>query len=129
MNIGLFIVMLIFGLSCPLLAYKFLKKDGLLIWIAVAIIIANIGEIKCADIFGVSMTLGNVAFASLFLATDILNEKFGDKQAKKGIKIGAFSIITFTVFMQIILLFIPSAEDLTNTSLNNVFNLSVACLK
>lgn len=125
MNVLLFIMMLLFGLSCPLIAYKLMKKDGLLIWIAVAIIIANIAEIKCADIFGLSMTLGNVAFASIFLATDILNEKFGSDEAKKGIKIGAFSIITFTLFIQLILLFIPSAEDIMNVSLNNVFNLSI----
>ena len=59
-------------------------------WIALATVIANIEVVKCVDIFGMPLTLGNITYGSIFLATDILSEKYGIKSAKKGIFIGFF---------------------------------------
>ena len=46
-------------------------------------IIANIQVIKTVEIFGISATLGNVMFASIYLATDILNDIYGRRVAKE----------------------------------------------
>ena len=53
--------------------FRCFGKQGLLLgsnWY----IIANIQVIKTVHIFGISATLGNVMFASIYLATDILND-------------------------------------------------------
>ena len=51
-------------------------KQGLIAWVAIGTIIANIQVIKTVEIFGISATLGNVMFVSIYLATDILNDIF-----------------------------------------------------
>ncbi len=51
------------------LMYRFFGKQGLIAWVAIGTIIANIQVIKTVEIFGISATLGNVMFASIYLAT------------------------------------------------------------
>ena len=53
------------------LMYRCFGKHGLIAWVAMGTIIANIQVIKTIHIFGISATLGNVMFASIYLATDI----------------------------------------------------------
>ena len=65
------------------LMYRCFGKQGLIAWVAIGTIIANIQVIKTVDIFGISATLGNVMFASIYLATDILNDIYGRKVAKR----------------------------------------------
>lgn len=110
--------------SFLLLNKKFFGKEGIYVWIAVASVIANIQVSKCINIFGIEGTLGNVLFASVFLATDILNECYGEKEAKKGVYIGLFSVIIYLVSMQLSLLFVPSEIDVVNEAMINLFSLA-----
>ncbi|TBW84078.1 VUT family protein, partial [Staphylococcus hominis] len=48
------------------LMYRFFGKHGLIAWVAMGTIIANIQVIKTVHIFGISATLGNVMFASIY---------------------------------------------------------------
>lgn len=64
--------------------FRCFGKQGLIAWVAIGTIIANIQVIKTVHIFGISATLGNVMFASIYLATDILNDIYGRKVAKRG---------------------------------------------
>ena len=75
MNEILFIAEVILSFTGVLLAHKFFGKYGLFAWIAMNTIIANIEVVKCVDMFSMPMTLGNITFGSVFLATDIINEK------------------------------------------------------
>lgn len=61
---------------------------GIFAWIALATIVANVEVLKCVDIFGMALTLGNVTYGSIFLATDILNEKYGVEEAQKSVYLG-----------------------------------------
>lgn len=72
--------------------------------------------------FGISVTLGNVIYSTVFLATDILSEIYGGKEARKAVKIGFFSILIFTILTQIDLLFIPNEQDLVNESMHTIFS-------
>ena len=65
------------------LMYRCFGKQGLIAWVAIGTIIANIQVIKAVHIFGITATLGNVMFASIYLATDILNDIYGRKVAKE----------------------------------------------
>lgn len=71
--------------------YRMFGKQGLLAWVAIGTIIANIQVIKTVEIFGISATLGNVMFASIYLATDILNDIYGRKVAKRAVWLGFFN--------------------------------------
>ena len=114
--VGVFSVMLLFK--------KFFGKAGLYAWLGIAPIIANIQVAKCIDLFGINATLGNVLFASVFLATDMLSETYGKKYAKKGVLISFVSVITFLFIMQISLQFVPNDIDIVNASMINLFSLS-----
>ena len=123
MNVFLFFVSIIINFLGILLSYKFFKKTGLFVWVAISTIIANIEVTKCIDLFGLSLTLGNVAYSTTFLATDILSEIYNGKEARKAINIGLLSMIVFTILIQIDLMFIPNTEDLVNESMKTIFSL------
>ena len=123
MNEILTIIVILMNYTGILLAYKFFRKTGLYCWIAFAYVLANIETLKCIDLFGLSVTLGNVMFCTMVLATDILNEKYGKEEAKKGVWIGFFTIVSFTILTQIDLLFIPNSEDFANDAFKTLFGL------
>lgn len=85
MNIILGIINLIIIFSIVVLLDRLFKKEGLFVWIGIATILANILVCKSIDIFGYTTALGNILFASSFLATDIIIEKYGYKESKKAI--------------------------------------------
>ncbi|WP_049437779.1 queuosine precursor transporter [Staphylococcus hominis] len=105
------------------LMYRCFGKQGLIAWIAIGTIIANIQVIKTVDIFGISATLGNVMFASIYLATDILNDIYGRKVAKRAVWLGFSSTLVMIIVMQMSLHFIPAPEDISQKALSTIFDL------
>lgn len=124
MNELLFGITLLINFVGILISYKIFKKTGLYAWIAFATIIANIEVTKCVDIFGMSLTLGNVIYGTIFLATDMLSELYGGKSARKGVMIGFLSMIVFTIISQINLLFIPNSFDYVSEAMKTIFALT-----
>lgn len=123
MNEILFLVTIVVNFTGILVAYKLFGKTGLFVWAGIASIITNIEVTKCVDMFGLSVTLGNVIYSSTFLATDILSETYGSKDARKAVWIGFFTSIAFTVIIQISMLFTPNSQDFVSTSMDTVFGL------
>ncbi|MCI3143807.1 queuosine precursor transporter [Staphylococcus hominis] len=105
------------------LMYRCFGKQGLIAWVAIGTIIANIQVIKTVDIFGISATLGNVMFASIYLATDILNDIYGRKVAKRAVWLGFSSTLVMIIVMQMSLHFIPAPEDVSQKALSTIFDL------
>ena len=125
MNILLGIIGIVLCFGIEVLIEKIFKKEGLYAWISVTLVTANILVAKNIDILGLQATLGNILFASTFLATDILSEKYGTKESKKAVNIGIVSVILFTVATQFCLLFKSNEIDLVNDSLKNLFSLNL----
>ena len=125
MNIILGFINIIVVFSLVVLIEKLFKKEGLYVWLSLAVILANIVVSKTIDMFGFTTSLGNVFFASTFLATDIMSEKYSKEDAKKGIYLSVFCSITFIIVMQIALAFIPNKEDVINSSMKTLFGLSI----
>jgi len=94
-----------------ILAYKLFGKWGLIMWIPVSVIVANIQVVQTVELFGFVSTLGNVIYATSFLITDILSENYGKKEATKAVWIGFFSLISMTILMNIALLYTPLEGD------------------
>ncbi|MGH0052970.1 MAG: queuosine precursor transporter, partial [Sphaerochaetaceae bacterium] len=88
-----------------------------------SVIVANIQVTKNVMLFGLDATLGNIVYATGFLATDILSELYGKKESTKAVAIGFFSLLSMTILMQIALLFSPASSDIAHTSLALVFGL------
>ena len=125
MNIALGLVNVIVTFSLVVLFEKLFKKEGLFAWMSIAIILANLTVCKAIDIFGVTTTLGNVLFASTFLATDILSEKYGKDYAKRAVYLSILAGITFIIITQLTLLFVPSSDDVVNEAMKTLFSVSI----
>jgi len=113
-------IVIYFGML--LLIKKFLGKEGIIGWMAVASILANMLILKNINAFGIGATLGNVLFASNFLATDILVENYGYESAKKGVKVAIISVILYLIIGQISLLFVPNELDTMQSMFEILFS-------
>jgi len=125
MNIALGALNIVVTFSLVVLIEKLFKKEGVFAWIAIATILANLTVCKMIDVLSFTTSLGNVLFASTFLATDILSEKYSKKDAKKAVYLGIFAGITFVIITQLTLLFIPSSEDVVQESMKTLFGISI----
>lgn len=112
-------IIIIFGTM--LIIKKFLGKEGLIGWMGIATIMADILISKSVCLLGMEATLGNVLFASNFLATDILTENYGKKAAQKGVMFGAISVLFLLGASQYALLFAPSELDIGQQAMQQLF--------
>lgn len=123
----LWLVMLLANFLLIIAAYKFFGKWGLIMWIPISVIVANIQVIQTVELFGFVATLGNIVYATSFLVTDILSENYGKEDAKKAVWIGFFSLISMTLLMNLALYFHPLQGDefasTTHESLSTIFQL------
>ncbi|WLR53012.1 queuosine precursor transporter [Bacillus tianshenii] len=108
-----------------LAAYQLFGKSGLFGWIALSTILANVQVVKTVELFGIIATLGNIMYGTGFLATDILNEKYGRRTAQKGVAIGFFSLLVMTVLMQIAIRFVPHEFDVSQEALKTIFGIQI----
>jgi uncharacterized integral membrane protein (TIGR00697 family) len=124
MNIVLGIISIIATFSIVVCMEKMFKKEGLYVWISIATIMANILVCKSIDILGLTASLGNVMFASIFLATDILSEKYDVKDSRKAVMLAIVSQIIFILSTTLAVSYIPSEADLSNESMKTLFSIN-----
>ena len=123
MNNVLLVVGIVLTFSALVGVKKLFGESGVIGFMAIATILANIMITKSVNLLGISATLGNVMFASNFLATDILTESYGVKSARKGVMVAIFSAIMFLVSTQIMLIFTPNEFDIAQESMQILFGL------
>jgi uncharacterized integral membrane protein (TIGR00697 family) len=121
MNEIILIIEAIIMFSTILLTKKLFGKYGIIAWIGIASVIANIQVCKNINLFGLEATVGNVMFASIFLATDILSEYYGEKYAKIGVYLGVFSVAVYFIATQIMLMFTPNYLDVMQPAMMQIF--------
>ena len=116
-------ILLITGLSLQILFFYIWEKEGLFLNVIIGTIIANLQVVKTVVLFGFTATLGNVVYGSIFLSTDLLEELYGKKEARKAVWFGFASLITMTILMQIALQLSPAPEDFAQTHLEAIFSI------
>ena len=97
----IWLMLIVVNFSFVIYVYKKFGKLGLYIWIPISVILANLQVVVTLQLFGIYSTLGNIIYGTGYLATDVLSEKYGKKDADKGVNIGCFSLIAFTTIMWI----------------------------
>ncbi len=123
MNALAFFTSVLFFLTAATLAYKLFGKSGIYVYVAFATILANIQVCKGVNLFGFETTAGNVLYASSFLCTDILSERYGKKSAQKAVRIGIYVTIIWIIGTQLTLLSKPSETDIMQPHLEAIFGL------
>lgn len=119
----LWIILLLANFLGIMLAFRLFGKTGLIAWMVLSVIAANIQVTKTIELFGLTATLGNIVYASSFLITDILSENYGIRTARRAVVMGFVTIVGFTVIMNIALFFSPAESDFAHDSLQTVFGL------
>ena len=123
MNTALFFAEIIITFALVLAFFKLFGKTGLYVWMAIATCFAQIGTAKTITLFGTSCTAGCVLFASTYLVTDILNEVYSEKDAKKAVYIGFTSVIAFMASMAFINYLRPAETDTAASSIRALFGI------
>ena len=113
--------LMIFCYLAVLLIYKLFGRKGLFAWVAMSIILANIQVMKTIQIFCLVTAEGNIVYSSIFFVSDILNEVYGKKEARKAVYVGFFVLVMTTVIMQVTLMFIPDSSDTMAPHLTAIF--------
>lgn len=125
MNSAILIVEIIVVFGVFLLFKRLFGKDGVIAWVAIATVLANIITAKNADIFGLSTAIGTVMFASVFLATDVLAECYSKEDAKRAVRIGLLTNVVLIISTQIALLYAPSEFDYADGAMRTLFGLNL----
>lgn len=104
---------------------KFFKKEGLLVYVSISTIIANILVCRSIELMGYVTCMGSIMFASNFLATDILCENYRKEDGKKAVIMAAISQVIFIFVIQFALLYKPSDIDMMDESMKTLFSLNL----
>lgn len=123
-NSYLIFIEAIFIFSSVLLCKRFFGRCGVIAWVPIATILANIITAKNANVFGLSTAIGTVMFASTFLATDVLSECYSKEDAKQAVYLGLFADIILIIATQISLKYIPSEFDYAHDAMQTLFSLN-----
>lgn len=113
-------IFIIYG--SELVFFKVFGKYGLYCFTSIATIAANIEVLIVIKAFGMEMTLGNVLFASTFLATDIISELYGKKDAKRAVNLGIATSFVFILLSQWWLLYTPTEADFSMPAMTTIFS-------
>jgi len=108
-NLMVFLIFAIVNFALITMAFRYRGKQGILAYIVLSVIAANLqvnkGVLFDFGFFQLEATLGNVMFAGIFLATDLLNEKYGYKEAKSAVFLSIVANLSFVLIMFISTLF------------------------
>ncbi len=113
-------VLLTYG--AVLLAYRLFGRSGLYVAVAVATVLANIEVLLLVEAFGMKQTLGNVLFASTYLATDMLNENEGREAANRAVWLGIFTSAVMLVVTGSWFLYDLSPDDWAGEPIRALFS-------
>jgi len=133
-NFSILIIYCIINCAVVTTAYRFFGKKGIIAFIILSVLAANIQVNKIVEynIFGFhfSATMGNVMFAGILYANDLINEKYGNTQAKQAVYISLFSSLSFIFMMFFSTLMHPSHDNIeASNSLNLFFSINGSTLK
>ena len=122
MNELLWLGFALLDLSLVLVIYRLFGKMGLFSLIVFNLLLCNIQVLKTVELFGMTTTLGNILYASVFLSTDLLSEFYGKKEAKKAVLLGFATLLMSVIYMQFALHFTPTPDDFAQPHLEALFS-------
>jgi len=114
----LWLLYLIFDLTLAVLVFRTLGKHGLIGLVVTEIILSNILVTKQVVLFGITSTLGNITYATIFFATDILSELYGKKEAQKAVWVGFVTSVLSLVILFFGVLLKPAPTDRAHVHLS-----------
>ncbi|MGL4676805.1 MAG: queuosine precursor transporter [Brevinema sp.] len=102
--------LLLVYLSIIFLFYRW-RREGLLLWAVLSVVLANIQVVKLISIFGLDATLGNILYVSSFFVTDAISEFYGKEEAKKAMYASIFASLIYLLCGQLAVSYQPLLFD------------------
>ncbi len=118
----LILLSVVLSYGAVLLSYRLFGRGGLYAMVAIATVLANIEVLLLVEAFGMKQTLGNVLFASTYLATDILNENEGRRSANRAVWLGIFASAFMLAVTGMWFLYELSPDDWAGGPLRTLFS-------
>lgn len=101
-------------LGFAVLCYRLFGRTGLYGVIVFSLLLANIMGPKLTVVGGLQTSMGVILYSSIFFATDLLSEKYGQKEAQRAVLLGFFVSVAMVVMTQISMQFLPSSMPQTS---------------
>jgi uncharacterized integral membrane protein (TIGR00697 family) len=100
-------------LGLAVLLFKLFGRQGLYASIIISLLLANLQGPKLTEIFGLQTSMGVILYSSIYFATDLLSERYGQREANRAVMIGFFVSVMFIIMTSISLLYLPSTQPNT----------------
>ena len=108
----IWLLTVIYDLGMALLLFRFFGKYGLYTAVILGIMLANLqgGKISELELFGYTFTasMGAILYSGIYFATDILNERYGKKEADRAVMLGFFANVAVMITLLLSIQFKPS---------------------
>jgi uncharacterized integral membrane protein (TIGR00697 family) len=112
-------------LGFAVLCYRLFGRTGLYGVVIFSLLLANIMGPKLTVIGGLQTSMGVILYSSIFFATDLLSEKYGQKEAHRAVLLGFFVSVALVVMTQISMQFLPSAMPATSAFAQSVHEATI----
>ena len=100
-------------LGFAVLCYRLFGRTGLYGVVIFSLLLANIMGPKLTVIFGLQTSMGVILYSSIFFATDLLSEKYGQAEAQRAVWLGFFISVVLVVMTQLSMSYLPSQRPET----------------
>jgi len=108
----LWVLTVVYDLGLAILLYRFFGKYGLYCAVVLGIVLGNLqgGKVSELELFGYSFTvsMGAILYSGIYFATDVLNEKYGRKEANRAVMLGFVANVAVMITLLISIQFKPS---------------------
>ena len=108
----LWLLTVLYDLGMALLLFRFFGKYGLYTAVILGIMLANLqgGKVSELEFFGYNFTasMGAILYSGIYFATDILNERYGKKEADRAVMLGFFANVAVMITLLLSVQFRPS---------------------
>ena len=109
---ALWLITVVYDLSLALILYRFFGKYGLYVAVVLGIVLGNLqgGKVSELIIFGTAykVSMGAILYSGIYFATDVLNEKYGRKEANRAVMLGFVANIAVMITLVLSVQFKPS---------------------
>jgi uncharacterized integral membrane protein (TIGR00697 family) len=109
---SLWLITVIYDLGLALILYRFFGKYGLYVAVVLGIVLGNLqgGKVSELVLFGSTfkVSMGAILYSGIYFATDVLNEKYGRKEANRAVMLGFVANIAVMITLVLSVQFKPS---------------------
>ncbi len=124
MNELIFLSHIFIVIGSSLMALR-LGAKGLITFIALQGVLANLFVVKQMILFSFSVTCSDVFAIGGILSLNLLQEYFGKDQARQAVKISLAALLFFVLMAQIHLSYLPASFDVTQKAFKTIFSPSM----